>query len=176
MRDNRLPITALSGFPGAGKTTVGRFDSLLIESIGMSEPFPAAATFAFRDEAGHSLSDVARLHNMVTVVVALNPLRDFSSHHCQSDKGETAGGRDMRTDVHLLTDQNDFADGVVLNKVTDAGPQRVDAVRPIIEAGIDRPKLQKRLDDCLMDGATGPDVLPDLPDHLSLWRRAEEAA
>ncbi|EBA06746.1 GTP-binding protein (plasmid) [Sagittula stellata E-37] len=176
MQDNGLPITALSGFPGVGKTTVGRFDSLLIESFGMPEPFPVPTTLAFRDEAGHSLSDVARLHNMVTVADAINPLRDFSGHHCQSDKGETAGGGDMRTDVHLLTDQNDFADGVVLNQVTDAGPQRVDAVRPVVEAGIDMPKLQKRLDDCLMDGATGPDVLPDPPDPFPLWRRAEEAA
>lgn len=112
----------------------GRFDSLLIESTGVSEPLPVAATFEFRDEHGSSLSDVARLDTMVTVVDAVNLLRDFSSHDFLADRGETAGEGDERTLVHLLTDQIEFADVVVLNKVSDAGPQRVDAARKIIRA------------------------------------------
>ncbi|MEQ5868685.1 GTP-binding protein [Sagittula sp. NFXS13] len=112
----------------------GRFDSLVIESTGVSEPLPVAATFEFRDETGHSLSDVARLDTMVTVVDAVNLLRDFSSHDFLADRGETAGDGDERTLVHLLTDQIEFADVVVLNKVTDAGPDRVDAARKIIRA------------------------------------------
>uniref|UniRef100_UPI003514A863 GTP-binding protein n=1 Tax=Nioella sp. TaxID=1912091 RepID=UPI003514A863 len=58
----------------------GRFDYLLIESTGISEPLPVAATFDFRDENGDSLSDVARLDTMVTVVDAVNLLADYASH------------------------------------------------------------------------------------------------
>ncbi|MEM7519418.1 MAG: GTP-binding protein [Pseudomonadota bacterium] len=112
----------------------GRFDYLLIESTGISEPLPVAATFDFRDEFGDSLSDVSRLDTMVTVVDAANLLNDYSSHDFLSDRGETMGEEDDRTLVHLLTDQIEFADVVVLNKVTDAGPERVDAARKIIRS------------------------------------------
>ena len=112
----------------------GRFDYLLIESTGISEPLPVAATFDFRDEAGESLSDVSRLDTMVTVVDAANLLNDYSSHDFLSDRGETLGEDDDRTLVHLLTDQIEFADVVILNKVTDAGPERVDAARKIIRS------------------------------------------
>lgn len=112
----------------------GRFDYLLIESTGISEPLPVAATFDFRDEAGESLSDVARLDTMVTVVDAANLLNDFSSHDFLRDRGETLGEEDDRTLVHLLTDQIEFADVVILNKVDDAGPDKVDAARKIIRS------------------------------------------
>lgn len=112
----------------------GRFDYLLIESTGISEPLPVATTFEFRDEEGQSLSDVARLDTMVTVVDAVNLLNDFSSHDFLSDRGETLGKDDERTLVHLLTDQIEFADVVILNKVTDAGPERADAARKIIRS------------------------------------------
>lgn len=112
----------------------GRFDYLLIESTGISEPLPVAATFDFRDEYGDSLSDVARLDTMVTVVDAVNLLNDFSSHDFLSDRGETMGEEDERTLVHLLTDQIEFADVVILNKVDDAGPDKVDAARKIIRS------------------------------------------
>lgn len=112
----------------------GRFDYLLIESTGISEPLPVAATFDFRDEFGKSLSDVSRLDTMVTVVDAVNLLKDYSSHDFLSDRGETLGEEDERTLVHLLTDQIEFADVVILNKVTDAGPERTDAARKIIRS------------------------------------------
>ena len=112
----------------------GRFDYLLIESTGISEPLPVAATFDFRDEFGDSLSDVSRLDTMVTVVDAVNLLKDFSSHDFLSDRGETMGEEDDRTLVHLLTDQIEFADVVILNKVTDAGPDRADAARKIVRS------------------------------------------
>ncbi|MEM9012423.1 MAG: GTP-binding protein [Pseudomonadota bacterium] len=112
----------------------GRFDYLLIESTGISEPLPVAATFEFRDEEGESLSDVARLDTMVTVVDAVNLLRDYSSHDFLSDRGETMGEEDDRTLVHLLTDQIEFADVVILNKVADADPAQVDAARKIIRS------------------------------------------
>lgn len=111
-----------------------RFDYLLIESTGISEPLPVATTFEFRDESGASLSDVARLDTMVTVVDAVNLLADYSSHDFLHDRGETMGEGDERTLVHLLTDQIEFADVVVLNKVTDAGPDKVDAARKIIRS------------------------------------------
>ena len=112
----------------------GRFDYLLIESTGISEPLPVAATFDFRDEYGDSLSDVSRLDTMVTVVDAVNLLQDYSSHDFLRDRGETMGEEDERTLVHLLTDQIEFADVVILNKVADAGPERTDAARKIIRS------------------------------------------
>ena len=112
----------------------GRFDYLLIESTGISEPLPVAATFDFRDEYGKSLADVSRIDTMVTVVDAANLLNDYSSHDFLKDRGETMGAEDERTLVHLLTDQIEFADVVILNKVTDAGPDRVDAARKIIRS------------------------------------------
>ena len=112
----------------------GRFDYLLIESTGISEPLPVAATFDFRDETGNSLSDVARLDTMVTVVDAVNLLKDFSSHDFLRDRGEVMGEEDERTLVHLLTDQMEFADVVVLNKTADATPDQIDAARKIIRS------------------------------------------
>jgi len=112
----------------------GRFDYLLIESTGISEPLPVAATFDFRDEAGESLSDVSRVDTMVTVVDAVNLLNDYSSHDFLHDRGESLGEDDERTLVHLLTDQIEFADVIILNKISDAGPARVDAARKIIRS------------------------------------------
>ena len=112
----------------------GRFDYLLIESTGIAEPLPVAATFDFRDENGESLSDVARLDTMVTVVDAVNLLKDFASHDFLADRGESLGEDDTRTLVNLLTEQIEFADVVVLNKTRDAGPTRTDAARQIIKA------------------------------------------
>ncbi|KAJ56644.1 hypothetical protein ACMU_06790 [Actibacterium mucosum KCTC 23349] len=201
--DQRLPVTVLSGFLGAGKTTLmnhvlnnrdglrvavivndmsevnidsdliqagvdlqrgeeklvemtngcicctlrddllqevrrlaeeGKFDYLLIESTGVSEPLPVAATFAFRDEEGEALSDVARLDTMVTVVDAANLLNDYASHDFLADRGESLPEGDDRTLVHLLTDQIEFADVIVLNKAETAGPERLDAARKIIKS------------------------------------------
>ena len=103
-----------------------RFDYLLIESTGISEPLPVAATFEFRDEEGISLADVSRLDTMVTVVDAVNLLNDYASHDFLKDRGEIMGEEDERPLVHLLTDQIEFADVIILNKVSDAGPERVD--------------------------------------------------
>ncbi|MYM55156.1 GTP-binding protein [Thalassovita mangrovi] len=112
----------------------GRFDTLLIESTGIAEPLPVAATFEFRDEAGQSLSDLARLDTMVTVVDACNLLADYSSHDFLSDRGESLGEGDDRTLVDLLTEQIEFADVVILNKQSEAGPERIDAARKIVRS------------------------------------------
>ncbi|HEY0124352.1 MAG TPA: zinc metallochaperone GTPase ZigA [Rhizobium sp.] len=109
-----------------------RFDYLLIESTGIAEPLPVATTFEFRDEGGNSLSDVARLDTMVTVVDAANLLADYGSTDFLADRGETAGDGDNRTIVDLLVEQIEFADVVVLNKVGAASTEERDAARKII--------------------------------------------
>jgi G3E family GTPase len=94
----------------------GRFDALLIESTGISEPMPVAATFDFRTEGGFSLSDLARLDTMVTVVDAQAWLRDYASTASLRALGQTAGEDDTRLLVDLLVEQVEFADVIVLNK------------------------------------------------------------
>lgn len=111
----------------------GRFDYLLIESTGIAEPLPVAATFDFRDEHGASLSDVAQLDTMVTVVDAVNLLKDYSSADFLTQRGEALAD-DSRTLVDLLVEQIEFADVVVLNKSDDATPDQRDAARKIIRA------------------------------------------
>tara|TARA_B100000767_G_scaffold11815_1_gene11444 strand:+ start:1475 stop:2683 length:1209 start_codon:yes stop_codon:yes gene_type:complete len=111
-----------------------RFDYLLIESTGISEPLPVAATFDFRDEDGESLSDVAQLDTMVTVVDAVNLFNDYSSHDFLRDRGETLGEEDERTLVNLLVEQIEFADVVVLNKIASADEYKLDAARKIIRS------------------------------------------
>ena len=112
----------------------GRFDYLLIESTGISEPLPVAATFDFRDEDGDSLSDVARLDTMVTVVDAANLLNDYSSKDFLRERGESLGDDDNRTIVDLLVEQIEFADVVILNKIDDTTPQKREDARKIIRS------------------------------------------
>ncbi|MEW5420824.1 zinc metallochaperone GTPase ZigA [Amorphus sp. 3PC139-8] len=112
----------------------GRFDYLLIEGTGIAEPLPVAATFEFRDEDGQSLSDIARLDTMVTVVDAANLLSDYASHDFLRDRGETAGDGDERSIVDLLVDQIEFADVVVANKISELNAGQRRAVRAVIKA------------------------------------------
>ena len=182
---NKLPVTVLSGFLGAGKTTVlshilnnregkkvavivndmseinidsaivqndvslnrseeklvemsngcicctlredlleevnklakeGRFDYLVIESTGISEPLPVAETFTFADEEGVSLSDVADLDTMVTVVDAVNFIKDYDEAKYLQDTGESLGEEDERSVADLLVDQIEFADVILISK------------------------------------------------------------
>ena len=182
---NKLPVTVLSGFLGAGKTTVlshilnnrqgkkvavivndmsdinidaatiksdvslnhsneklvemsngcicctlredllievgklandGRFDYLVIESTGISEPLPVAETFTFADENGVSLGDVATLDTMVTVVDAVNFLNDYELANDLQDTGESLGEDDERSVADLLVDQVEFADVILISK------------------------------------------------------------
>jgi G3E family GTPase len=111
-----------------------RFDYLLIESTGISEPLPVAATFDFRDENGDSLADVARLDTMVTVVDALNLLKDYSSSDFLRQRGQSLGEQDGRALVDLLVEQIEFADVVVLNKIGAASTHQRDMARLIVRA------------------------------------------
>lgn len=110
----------------------GRFDYLVIESTGISEPLPVAATFSFEDENGDSLTDVARLDTMVTVVDAANLLNDYSSQDFLADRGETTGEEDTRSLVSLLVEQIEFADVVVINKAGAVPPAQLAIVRQLV--------------------------------------------
>ncbi|AXF15924.1 GTP-binding protein [Paraburkholderia caledonica] len=93
-----------------------RFDAILIESTGVAEPMPIAETFTFIDDDGASLSDVARLDTMVTVVDAFNFLRDYGSADALAERGIAATEEDDRTLVELLVEQVEFCDVLVVNK------------------------------------------------------------
>ncbi|WP_425055181.1 zinc metallochaperone GTPase ZigA [Pseudomonas abyssi] len=94
----------------------GRFDQLVIESTGISEPLPVAETFTFEAEDGKSLNEVAQLDTMVTVVDGFNFLRDYSSQDSVQERGESLGEEDERNVVDLLIEQVEFCDVIVVNK------------------------------------------------------------
>lgn len=95
-----------------------RFDYLIIESTGISEPIPVAQTFSFASEDGQlDLSRFSYVDTMVTVVDAFNFLKDFSSPQYLTDRDLTNIEGDDRTIVNLLTDQVEFANVILLNKV-----------------------------------------------------------
>ncbi len=95
----------------------GRFDYLLIESTGISEPLPVAETFTFRDESGQSLADIARLDTMVTVVDGMNFLVDYQAAQSLASRGETLGEDDERSIADLLIEQVEFADVILVSKI-----------------------------------------------------------
>ena len=199
---NRLPVTVLSGFLGAGKTTVlshilnnregrrvavivndmseinidsaivknevtlnrseeklvemsngcicctlredlleevrkladeGRFDYLVIESTGISEPLPVAETFTFADEEGVSLSEVADLDTMVTVVDAVNFLKDYEEAKFLQDTGESLGEDDERSVADLLVDQVEFADVILISKTDLVSPEQIERLKAILK-------------------------------------------
>ena len=201
-RSRRLPVTVLSGFLGAGKTTVlsnilnnrqdkkvavivndmseinidsaiiqnevslnrseeklvemsngcicctlredlleevtklaqdGRFDYLVIESTGISEPLPVAETFTFADEDGVSLSDVANLDTMVTVVDAVNFLKDYEEAKYLQETGESLGEEDDRSVTDLLVDQVEFADLILISKTDLATPSEIEHLTAILK-------------------------------------------
>lgn len=109
----------------------GRFDYLLIESTGISEPLPVAETFTFEGKDGRSLNHVAQLDTMVTVADAYNFLRDYSSRDKLETRGQSLGEDDHRTVVDLLIEQIEFCDVIVLNKmdlITDTERERLMAI------------------------------------------------
>ncbi|ESR23035.1 GTP-binding protein [Lutibaculum baratangense] len=112
----------------------GRFDALLIEGTGIAEPLPIAATFSFRDEVGASLSDLVRLDTMVTVVDATSLLSDYASGDLLASRGEVRDDDDTRGIADLLVEQIEFADVIVVNKVSDVTPDALVRLRQVIAA------------------------------------------
>lgn len=112
----------------------GRFDYLLIESTGISEPIPVAQTFTFEDETGTSLSRLARLDTMVTVVDAATFLREYDEGDGLAERGESLGEDDHRTVTDLLVDQVEFADVIVLNKLDLVDEDEAHEVEGVVRA------------------------------------------
>ena len=111
----------------------GRFDYLLIESTGISEPLPVAETFTFEDENGISLSDVSKLDTMVTVVDAVNFLKDYNEAKYLQEVGESLGEDDERSVADLLVDQVEFADIILISKTDIAKKTDVDKLISILK-------------------------------------------
>jgi len=149
----------------------GKFDYLLIESTGISEPLPVATTFDFRDENGLSLSDVAELDTMVTVVDAANLINNYSSTDFLRDRGESLGEQDERTLVDLLVEQIEFANVILINKVDLISKEQLKTVTAIIrglntkakiiETTLSKAELKEVMDTKLYD-------LEEAQDH-PLW-------
>ncbi|WP_354698489.1 GTP-binding protein [Paraconexibacter sp. AEG42_29] len=248
--DARLPVTVLSGFLGAGKTTVlehllrnregrrvavivndmselnidaqtlrtggvgvdhvperlvemsngcicctlredlleevarlageGRFDALLIESSGISEPLPVAETFTFADETGATLGDLARLDTMVTVVDCATFLDGCDCVEDLNERGLGLSDEDDRALVDLLVEQVEFADVVVLNKCDLAGPEDVARTEAVIRALNPRARLVRAtrgavpLAEVLDTGRFDPAAAADAPGWLATLRGDEQ--
>lgn len=153
----------------------GRFDYLLIESTGISEPLPVAETFTFRDEQGRSLADLARLDTMVTVVDGVNFLLDFQAAESLASRGETLGEEDERSITDLLIEQIEFADVILISKIDLIGRhereeliailERLNAQAQIIPMVMGQVPLEKILDTGLFDferAAQAPGWLQEL--------------
>ena len=111
-----------------------RFDYLLIESTGISEPIPVAQTFSFIDEENNiDLSKFSYVDTMVTVVDAFNFFKDFGSPETLIDRQMTNIEGDFRTIVNLLTDQVEFANVIILNKVELVNKEQLGILRSTIK-------------------------------------------
>ena len=112
----------------------GRFDAMVIESTGVSEPMPVAETFTFSDESGRTLNDLAQLDTMVTVVDARNFLEDYHSTDDLQSREMGVTQEDVRTIAHLLTDQVEFANVILINKTDTVSADQLDEIRGIVRA------------------------------------------
>ncbi len=138
----------------ARMAAAGCFDYLLIEAAGIAGPLPVAAAFASADGAGFRLSDIARLDTLVTVVDAVTLLHDMAGHDALPDPRKAAGMPLNGVLAGLLAQQIGFADVIVLNKVTAAGPYRTGQVVEAVKA------LNPRARVVLTDhGAIDPDAV-----------------
>ena len=111
-----------------------KFDYLVIESTGISEPLPVAETFTFADEEGISLSDVAKLDTMVTVVDAVNFLKDYEEAKYLQDTGESLGEDDERSVADLLVDQIEFADVLLVSKIDLVDAEDIEKLNAILKS------------------------------------------
>ena len=110
----------------------GRFDYLVIESTGIAEPLPVAETFTFADDEGVSLSDIARLDTLVTVVDAVNFLQDFDEARSLQEAGESLGEEDERSVTDLLIDQIEFCDKLLISKTDLVSAEQLTRVQTIL--------------------------------------------
>ncbi|WP_308166842.1 GTP-binding protein [Nocardia albiluteola] len=110
----------------------GRFDQLVIESTGISEPMPVAATFEWEFEDGFRLGDLARLDTMVTVVDASTFLAEVVQGQALAERNMQAGEGDERTIADLLVDQVEFANVLILNKTDLVSANAVGTVEATI--------------------------------------------
>jgi G3E family GTPase len=138
------------------------FDYLLIESTGISEPVPVAQTFSFADEEnGIDLSRFSSIDTMVTVVDAFNFFKDFGSPETLIDRNLTDIEGDYRTIVNLLTDQIEFANVIILNKIDMVDQSTLGVLKKIIcklnpkaeiiESSFSKVEPSKILNTCLFD-------------------------
>ncbi|USH05421.1 zinc metallochaperone GTPase ZigA [Grimontia kaedaensis] len=136
----------------------GKFDYLVIESTGISEPLPVAETFTFADEDGVSLSDVATLDTMVTVVDAVNFLKDYDEAKYLIETGESLGEEDERSVADLLIDQVEFSDVILISKTDLAEPADIERLTAILKTLNTRARIipishgQVNVDDVLNTG------------------------
>jgi G3E family GTPase len=112
----------------------GKFDYLLIESTGISEPLPVAETFTFSDEAGNSLSDFARLDNMVTVIDALNFMSEYLKSDPLNQRNLGNNEEDDRTIANLLVEQIEFANTIIINKIDLVTEEGIAELKAIIKS------------------------------------------
>lgn len=157
----------------------GRFDALLIESTGISEPLPVAETFTFEDEDGTTLGEVAQLDTMVTVVDASTFLDECDGLDDLAQRGIGLSDEDERTIVDLLVDQVEFADTIVLNKADLATPEVLDRTEALIRALNPRARILRAtrsevpLSEVLQTGRFDPEVAAQAPGWLQTLRGEE---
>ncbi len=159
-----------------------RFDYLLVESTGISEPMPVAETFTFEDEDGETLSEVAELDTMVTVVDAANFLKDFGSWDDLQDRNIALSKEDERNIVDLLVDQVEFANVIVVNKTDLITQEQIGLIKKIISqlnssaTVLESTKSRVSLDKILGTGKFRLDEAQDLsPEWLAIPRGEEES-
>ncbi len=158
----------------------GKFDYLVIESSGISEPMPVAETFTFEDENGVSLGDVARLDTMVTVVDAFSFLDEYHNSEALQERGLAVNDTDDRTLANLHIDQIEFADIILLNKcdlVEEEGLKLLESVLRSFntEAKILRSEFGKiALGEVIDTGLFDFDRASQAPGWLKVMRGEEE--
>jgi len=110
-----------------------RFDYLIIESTGISEPLQVAETFTFEDTDGNSLSRYSRLDTMVTMVDAINFSKELKSVETLQDRGTATNDNDFRSIAHLLLDQIEFANVIIINKLDLVNENQINKIEGIIK-------------------------------------------
>lgn len=158
-----------------------KFEYLVIESTGISEPLPVAETFTFEDETGVSLSAVAKLDTMVTVVDSFNFLKDFQSADDLKQRQMELGEEDERSIAHLLIDQVEFADVILLNKVDLVTAEDLKRLYGIIRSLnrdakiVQTTKCNISLDDILNTNRFDFDKASESPGWLKVMRGEESS-